>query len=340
MAQEKDDSSCFRFCSLCQTVAMAEDRQSLLNTLATELVSMLDARASLIRLLNREQNELTPGAWHGVSEERVTAMPRSLDENTIDASALARQELIEVRNPSLDPRWKNLPLARQEGLVSVLAAPLCAAQRCIGTVHIYFEEKHQFTDYQRFFLRSVCTQAAATFWRQLLQRQAEAVAEVSREISSSLEESQVLGHITRYATEVLSLKGSSLRMLDEDGERLELRSTYGLSEDYMNKGPVELKKSPVDQTVLQGQAVTVNEDDFDAKLQYADQARREGIRSILCLPLFVRNRPVGGAASLRSAPVPVRKGSRCSFCRHWPTTEQWLSKMLAFSNICNTTTSI
>ncbi len=289
----KNEGRAVDLLNLCETLAKAQDRDALLQGVIEGLVGILNARAGFIRLLNQARTELEPGVWHGLADDAAAAMPRSLDKNPIDASALARDELIEVRDASKDPRWKKLPLADQDGLVAVLAAPLCVVERCVGTLHLYFDSPHQFDESERSVVRSVCAQVAAALWRLLLQRQGEVVAEISRDISSSLEESTVLENITRHAAEVLMFKAASIRMLDEDGERLTERSSYGLSETYLRKGPVELKNSPIDQAVLNGETVTVAEEEFDRKLEYPDEARREGVHSILCLPLRVKDRPVG-----------------------------------------------
>jgi GAF domain-containing protein len=273
-------------------------------------VELLKARGSFIRVLDPSRTRLEPGAWHGVSEEDVSAMPEVVDDNTVDASALARQELIEVRDARQDPRWKHLPLAEQNGPISVMAAPLCVSERCVGTLHVYFESPHEFDDAERSLVRSVCAQAAAVLWRLLLQRQAEAVAEISREISSSLEEETVLDSITRQAAEVLSFKAASIRLLDEEGERLVQRSAHGLSERYPGKGPVEPGRSPADRAVLQGETVEVAEEEFDEKLAHPDAIRQQGIRALLCLPLKVKDRPVGVLRVYAAAPHSFDESER------------------------------
>ncbi len=280
-------------CGLCEAVARAEDRDALLTVLAEGLTGELGARACLIRLLNQELTELHPGAWYGVDDAAVAAMPRGLDDNVVDASALAQQRIIEVVDTRRDRRWRDLPLARQDGLVAVMAAPLCVSERCVGTLHVYFDSPHEYTGGERALMRSIGAQAAVALWRMQLQRQAEAVAEISRDISGSLEEGTVLAGVVRHAAEVLSFKASAIRLLDDEGERLEERAHHGLSERYVRKGPVEPRHSPVDRAVLEGRTVVVSEEEFDEQLAYPEEARREGIRSILCLPLRVKDRPVG-----------------------------------------------
>ena len=117
--------------------------------------------------------------------------------------------------------------------------------------------------------------------------------DVARTINSSLELSEVLQKITRVAAETLDAKASSLRLLSRDGKQLIAGAAYGLSQGYMRKGPVEVEKSRVDQEVLNNNTVIIPDATQDARFQYPDRAREEGIRSVLVVPLATRGTIIG-----------------------------------------------
>jgi signal transduction protein with GAF and PtsI domain len=125
----------------------------------------------------------------------------------------------------------------------------------------------------------------ARYWRTLY--------EVSKAISSSLTLSEVLQQVVKLTAEAMKVKACSLRLLDEAGKSLELVATYGLSDAYMNKGPVELDKSLIDREVMQGRVVAIADAARDRRLQYPEEARREGISSLLSAPLSVKGRVIG-----------------------------------------------
>jgi GAF domain-containing protein len=194
--------------------------------------------------------------------------------------------------------------AAQEGLGGMLSAPLCVKDRCVGVLRVYHREPHRFTEEEQGLAKTLATHAGIALERLRLLHERAALGEVARAISSSLDRATVLSTIVRQAAEVLGFKGASIRLLDEDGEMLDLEATHGMSDDYMSKGPVEVAKSPLDQEALSGREVVVQEADMGARLQYPEDARREGIRSILCLPLPVRGRPVGVLRVYSSTPYP------------------------------------
>ena len=71
-------------------------------------------------------------------------------------------------------------------------------------------------------------------------------------------------------------------------------SDWTLSEAYLKKGEVEVAQSAIDRRVLQdGQPVALRDVAEEPGFQYSEEALREGIRSVLVLPLRVREAMVG-----------------------------------------------
>ncbi len=126
-----------------------------------------------------------------------------------------------------------------------------------------------------------------------LNRRTQALYETSIDLSSSLQLDEVLNRLVRTTTEIMNAKGCSVRLLTDDGKRLELVAAYGLSQDYWKKGPVEPAHSLLDQEALQGKTVMVLNAPTDPRLQYHEEVAREGICSILCAPLIAKGQPIG-----------------------------------------------
>ena len=112
-------------------------------------------------------------------------------------------------------------------------------------------------------------------------------------ISSSLELEEVLQSVVTSITEAMQVKACSLRLLDERSGRLQMSAVYGLSGGYLAKGPVEVEHSPLDSEALKGAPVIIPDVTTDERFQYREAARREGIVSVLCVPLEVRGRSIG-----------------------------------------------
>jgi signal transduction protein with GAF and PtsI domain len=112
-------------------------------------------------------------------------------------------------------------------------------------------------------------------------------------VNSSLHLHTVLNLVAEKVAEAMSVKACSLRLLDRSRDMLTISAMYGLSQKYMQKGPVKLEKSQLDQEVLQGQAVYMRNAATDPRFQYPEEAHTEGIVSVFCVPLISRGQVLG-----------------------------------------------
>jgi DNA-binding response OmpR family regulator len=117
-------------------------------------------------------------------------------------------------------------------------------------------------------------------------------AEAEKAIQSSLELKEILNSINENVVRLFKVKGSSLLMLNKKSQTLQLASSTGLSEGYLQKGIIDATKS-VPEVLKSGEPVMVQADQFESRLQYPEEARREGIFSILSCPLKVQDKISG-----------------------------------------------
>jgi signal transduction histidine kinase len=117
--------------------------------------------------------------------------------------------------------------------------------------------------------------------------------EVTKTVGSTLNLEEVLNLIAQGAAEAMQVKACTIRLLDEGGQRVETVAAYGLSEKYMTKGPIDVQKSLATRQALSGQPTIVSDTSKDDRLQYAAEARDEGINSMVCVPLRIRSKPEG-----------------------------------------------
>jgi GAF domain-containing protein len=120
-----------------------------------------------------------------------------------------------------------------------------------------------------------------------------ALCTVCRNIISEFEYNNVLSSLVEGAAGCLNAKASSVRLLDRSGQILEVAAVEGLSGSYLDKGPVEVEKSPIDKQALQGKTVQIKNVAKDKRYQYRQQAKKEGIKSVLCVPLRCKERMLG-----------------------------------------------
>jgi two-component sensor histidine kinase/uncharacterized protein YigA (DUF484 family) len=104
---------------------------------------------------------------------------------------------------------------------------------------------------------------------------------------------ELLDTATRSVASIMGVKGASIKLLDETRRKLIFSSTYGLSENYLAKGTIDIEKSPINRRIIEGSFVAMGRIDEEDYFQYPEDIRKEGIASMVCLPLRVEKMPLG-----------------------------------------------
>ncbi len=93
-------------------------------------------------------------------------------------------------------------------------------------------------------------------------------------------------------TDLLGAKGAIVRTLNPETNHLDLVLCYGLSEQYISKGPVFLEKA-IHDLHQQSEISIITNILGDPRIQYPDMAWKEGVRMAVDAPLFFRGTTVG-----------------------------------------------
>jgi GAF domain-containing protein len=115
--------------------------------------------------------------------------------------------------------------------------------------------------------------------------------EVAATLNSARAPEGVLQSIVEGVAKAMGSKACSLMLLSPDKKLLLHTVAYGLSDWYVRKGPVSADKS-ISET-LEGKAVAILDATKDDRVQYREQARKEGIASILSVPMMLREENIG-----------------------------------------------
>ena len=128
---------------------------------------------------------------------------------------------------------------------------------------------------------------------QLARRESQAVfEELKRRISSSLNLQEVLDLIAAGVTKGLGVKGCTIGLLDKKRDQLKVVAYQGLTQKYLEKGPIDPARS-LSGMVQSGQDLYIQDVTQDTRVQYPEEAREEGIKSILSVPLLVKQELIG-----------------------------------------------
>jgi GAF domain-containing protein len=261
----------------------------IIDALLDEAVAMSGARAAVLRLLSPEGDELLQAGALGLSDTYLAKGPVRVVESGMDQRILDGQTVV-ISDVTQDKCVQYPEAAATEGLKGMVATPLRVRSQIIGVLRIYVDATGRITPEDIVSIGILADLGALALEKARLHRSLYCIAEA---LSASLRLEPMLQQVLEAAVKEMWLKAASIRLLDSKCQVLHLTAAYGLSEAYLAKGPVHLDKSPVDQRVLQGSAVVLYDVEHESSFEYPAEALREGIRSVLAVPLRLRERTLG-----------------------------------------------
>lgn len=126
-----------------------------------------------------------------------------------------------------------------------------------------------------------------------LVRHLETLHKVSQSIVQGAYLREILQLIVTVTAETMHSKICSLMLLDETKGELIIEATQSLSEEYRKKPPLKVGQSVSGRALKEQRPITVLDVTKDPLYTYPDIARKEGVRSLLSVPMVVKRRPVG-----------------------------------------------
>jgi GAF domain-containing protein len=271
-----------------QAISASRTQQDILDVTLQKICSELGYKAAMIRFFDEERQQLEPRAAWGLGPSLQDCGAIDIAQSGIDRAVLTGRH-VSITDATQQLESPYCELAREERLGGLLAVPVTLHGRVIGSLHVYKAQPHEFAPEEESFvivIANLCAHALARTYR------FEAFRRVTHNINSTLELKEVLTTLLLESVNELNVRAGSIRLLGPDRKHLHLVAAYGLSDTYLQKGIVTVSQSPIDQKVLQG-SLPISIDDVESGFQYPEEARQEGIRSVLVLPLRLKATTIG-----------------------------------------------
>ncbi len=277
-----------------QVVHSTLDLREALQLVLREAVGLMRANSGSVCLVNPTTGFLELEAAHGLPPDAPALKLRVGEGITGWVARTGRPA--RVGDVSKDKRYFGL----RAGIRSELAVPLRVGDAVRGVINVDSDRADAFTDKDQSLLQDLASLAApaiANTWLYEQSRQKarllESLVRVGQIINSTLSLDDALEVITREARTLLGAKMISLMMLDETREWLDLRAHVGAGAAYVGKGRLGVSESFIGIVLRRKKPMQLEDVQGSGRYQNASLARREGLVSLLSVPLLYGGRAIG-----------------------------------------------
>ncbi len=291
--------------NICKAISSSLSLNEVLNLIVTNAVKVMNVKASMLRLLNKETQKLEVAAHYGLSERYVNKGQVEYDKSIED---VLLGKAVSIYDITSDANAKYRNEAEGEGIRSILSIPVKVKKEVIGVLRMYTAEPVKYKDEDLKFMTAIAEQAAIAIMNARMFETTVSCAreylrvfeEVTKAVSSTLRLNEVLTLIVSKLPEVMNLKAATIRLLDSTGQKLELAAAYGLSEKYLGRGPVDTEENV--REALQTRPVAIYDVSTDQRIHYQKESMEEGIKSMLTLPIIAKDKVIGVLRLLTDSP--------------------------------------
>jgi signal transduction protein with GAF and PtsI domain len=125
------------------------------------------------------------------------------------------------------------------------------------------------------------------------EQQIKALSKISKAIASELYLEDILRLIVAVTAQVMGSNICSLMLLDEKTKELVIRATQSISEEYNKKPPLKIGEGIAGKVVKENKPIAIRDVAKESEYKYGDIAKKEGLKSLLCVPLAIKDKVIG-----------------------------------------------
>jgi signal transduction protein with GAF and PtsI domain len=285
------------------------DLEVVLKHIVDVVVEVTKADACLLYLLSDSHEELILRASKNPHPKLIGRITIGLGEGITGWVARERTRVVIPSNASDDSRFKffhNLPEDRYQAFVSV---PIMAKNEVVGVINVQHKRLRRYRHDELALLSTIASQVGgaienARLYAETMRkaRQIETLSQVSETVTSNRLIDDILQLIVTMTAQMMNSKICSIMLLDQPTGELRIVATQSLSEQYRLKPSLKVGQSVSGRAVQERRPMIVPDVTREQDYMYPDMARKEGLCSLLSVPMLIRDKAVGVINSYTSVP--------------------------------------
>jgi PAS domain S-box-containing protein len=290
-------------------IATTRDVQAALDKITQRALNLLNANNIAIYLIQEDHVSLKTVSAHGLYRKEILSYtPKAGEGMTGNVFLNGKPEIIS--DTHIDPRRIVVPGTPEnpENKDSLMSSPLILRGKTIGVINAWrSKENGLFNETELNFLVgiahqvSICIESGRYFQETKRQAQeAAAIAEVGRDISSTLDLNTVLERIVSYARELLNAETSAVFLTDTATSTLRAIATLGRDSEELKNHSQTIGTGILGNIALQNAGEIVNDTLKDPRAITVQGTEDDPFEHIMGVPVVLKDKNTGLIAVWRS----------------------------------------
>ena len=266
-----------------------------LDTITESALKLIPATNLHIFLYDSDTQTFSKGSALWRDGRRTAAVPKLRPAGTgLTATVVQEGRPIVINDAPNHPFYRS-ETASQWGICAIAGFPLKHGEKIIGAFTATYLYSHTFSEDELLLLNLLAEQAAVAIRNassfsesQRRLRDMSALVDMAKQVTGNLKLQSVLQTTVQILQGLLNARASTITMLTEDGEGLLVKAAVGINPEFMN-ARMQLSESISGVVVQNADLVYIRDSYSDPDFLFFDEV----VRSLLVVPLIVRDEPVG-----------------------------------------------
>lgn len=121
----------------------------------------------------------------------------------------------------------------------------------------------------------------------------ETLYEITRYLNSSLDLDEVLNYVMDRVVQVTRAERGFMMLVEEGSDLLRFQAARGMDQQDLDSPEFEVSTTIINEVALSQKPLLTSNAEYDPNLPDAQSIIRKGLRSILCVPILIRDRLIG-----------------------------------------------
>ena len=264
------------------------------------VTEMTDADSVFIYLFDESKQNLVLMASKTAHKKEVGRVVLKVGEGITGWVAQENKPVAIKSRAYSDARFKSFDVLPEDRYEAFLSVPIIYKGRAIGVINVQHQSPQDYSGGAVNLIEMIAKQVGgiiehARLFEETKKKalQFDSLVKVSHSITSEHYLDEILNLIVVVTAEMLNSKICSIMILDDKAQELAIKATQSLSQDYKKKPNIKVENSLSGSVIKSKKPAVVYDVSKDEKYFYRDLALKEGLTSMLVVPMIVKDKAIG-----------------------------------------------